>query len=521
MLRLLVVEDEAVGGDIVRWFGSKGWRADWAKDSKNAKVQLEASLRENTAIDAILLDRKMGLAGDAGDKLLRWTRDRREFDYACVVMLTGYGSTSNAAECMRLGADHYLEKRVPFEDLRDVLVSGILTRRARELRHAAVFGNATPEQSQKAIHRLMRAVTGDDEISVHLSGTDASIRTVNADPDEVPSVGARPFIRAVLDSKRPFAALTATEARKAGALRTDAQSLIAVPIPSDTTQPIGVWAVESSLVGVLKRHLVDPMEEFGQVIAVATALAEKRALLEERASNALLALNEIRHKLSTPVQAIEWKIEELRDQEPAPGIRKPLAVIARNISTIRNLCYQLNDEASEIPIDKKEFDLRALLRDYVGEFRSEAQSKEIDLACEDLPKRPLKVKADKRWIGYSLQCLLRNAIEAIEAQRLGSSKSRPHGAFPTRGRIVVRLAEPKNRSGQVSISVEDTGTGIGEKDRERVFQPLFSTKSQRPRGLGGLGLYSVQRILIQHGGSANFNSTPGKGATFRLTFPIK
>jgi signal transduction histidine kinase len=66
--------------------------------------------------------------------------------------------------------------------------------------------------------------------------------------------------------------------------------------------------------------------------------------------------------------------------------------------------------------------------------------------------------------------------------------------------------------------VIDTGTGIPEEIRDRIFDPFFST---REVGKGtGLGLSVSYNIVAAHGGTITADSEPGKGATFRVVFPL-
>lgn len=68
---------------------------------------------------------------------------------------------------------------------------------------------------------------------------------------------------------------------------------------------------------------------------------------------------------------------------------------------------------------------------------------------------------------------------------------------------------------QVILEIRDTGEGIAEEIREKVFQPLFST---RERG-AGLGLALTRRLLEANDAQISFTSVPGQGTCFRLRFP--
>jgi len=86
-------------------------------------------------------------------------------------------------------------------------------------------------------------------------------------------------------------------------------------------------------------------------------------------------------------------------------------------------------------------------------------------------------------------------------------------AMPKGGKLFIK--SQVNRDGYVSISVEDTGVGIPEKIKPKIFTPLFTTK---PRGQG-FGLAVCKRVIEAHGGTISFESQEGKGAKFTIQFP--
>jgi signal transduction histidine kinase len=122
--------------------------------------------------------------------------------------------------------------------------------------------------------------------------------------------------------------------------------------------------------------------------------------------------------------------------------------------------------------------------------------------------------ADPFRIRYSVQCLLKNAVEAIDERR-DRELDPEFDPAKSNDEVSVRLETPT--SDRVVFSISDTGIGVPVENQERLFQPLFSTK-RRPQK-GGVGLFSVKRIIDRHGGRIDFNSEPGKGATFRVSLP--
>jgi len=88
-------------------------------------------------------------------------------------------------------------------------------------------------------------------------------------------------------------------------------------------------------------------------------------------------------------------------------------------------------------------------------------------------------------------------------------------AMPGGGMLEVRTGA---RNGSVEIEVTDTGAGIPPEHLHRIFDPFFTTKATG-RGTG-LGLSVSYGIIKEHAGKVDVRSTPGKGTSFRLEFPV-
>ena len=83
---------------------------------------------------------------------------------------------------------------------------------------------------------------------------------------------------------------------------------------------------------------------------------------------------------------------------------------------------------------------------------------------------------------------------------------------PTEGNLIVSA---KNRDGFIKITFQDSGTGIDEKNIEKIFYPFFTTKEQGT----GLGLAIAYRIVEEHEGRLTVESNPGIGTTFEVILP--
>ena len=140
----------------------------------------------------------------------------------------------------------------------------------------------------------------------------------------------------------------------------------------------------------------------------------------------------------------------------------------------------------------------------------------------DLEDSLAMVQADRRQIDQMLRDIVENALEAMP----GNTKSLPGEAGPAGGELFIetrnvvfdkRGTDAGNDSAPtyLKLSVRDTGVGMDEKTREKVFDPFFSTKEFGR----GLGLASVYGIVKRLDGAVNVISGPGRGTTIEIYLP--
>ena len=144
--------------------------------------------------------------------------------------------------------------------------------------------------------------------------------------------------------------------------------------------------------------------------------------------------------------------------------------------------------------------LAAVIEDVVSdlEWRVTQSGAQIDIA--DLPA----IVGDRFQIGQLFLNLIGNAL-----------KFRKAGAQPQ-----VVVASRVIADGEVEITVADNGVGFDEKYLDRIFEPFQRLHTHSEYEGTGIGLAICHKIIIRHGGTITASSTPGEGATFKVTLPL-
>src|SRR5262245_23299869 len=188
----------------------------------------------------------------------------------------------------------------------------------------------------------------------------------------------------------------------------------------------------------------------------------------------------------------------------APDLSKVQAVLQRVVRDGHRASEVVGSVRAMVKRDvqqKAPLHLNELIEDVVGLLQTDIQSEHISLLL-DLSTSRVSVLADRVQLQQVILNLITNAIEAMRA-----SQQEPRS---------LRIETKHGDSDSLLISVEDSGTGIDAKDRDRIFEPFYTTK---PRGMG-LGLSICRSIIEAHGG--RLWAAPGqlRGTVFRFTLPV-
>jgi signal transduction histidine kinase len=256
--------------------------------------------------------------------------------------------------------------------------------------------------------------------------------------------------------------------------------------PEDPTRIIAPSARRDEI-GVAERELSTMQHELSQTLSQKTRLAALGLAVSK-------VSHDLRNMLSS-AQLLSDRLAEVKD----PTVQRLVPKLIASLDRAIRLCVHTLDfgQAQETPPNRQRFELGQLVDevgDSLGLPRKDMIAWELDL--EDR----LEVDADRDQLYRVLSNLCRNAVQALESECRGV------------GAIMVTA----RREGAVAlIEVADTGPGVPEKAKERLFQAFQSVAR---KGGSGLGLAIASELVQAHGGQIALVGNEG-GATFRITIP--
>jgi signal transduction histidine kinase len=293
------------------------------------------------------------------------------------------------------------------------------------------------------------------------------------------------------------------------------RSLLIVPILRDE-RVIGVINLESTD----PDYFTDEDLNFVSLLVSHAAIAIDNAQLFEQVRQANQAKSEFMstasHELKIPMTSIKGFAKllqmgaggSLTDQQ-----KEFLGIISNNVDRMDRLVSDLLDvsriEAGRIRLEIQDVQISDVIHDVVESVQTQIQKKELRLTLDIAENLP-QIRADYGRMVQIVTNLVSNAY-----------KYTPQG-----GDIAV-IAKPHYHNGKdglegIVVTVKDTGYGISEEDKNKIFTNFFRSGDQsiRDEPGTGLGLSITKRMVETHGGELTFESELGKGSAFTFTAPL-
>ncbi len=246
--------------------------------------------------------------------------------------------------------------------------------------------------------------------------------------------------------------------------------------------------------------------------------AERRARSAERMAEIGAMTGGLAHEIKNPLSTIglnaQLLAEAIEDSKAGESERSRMlarvGALRREADRLREILSDFLEFAGQMRLDKRETDLNALVGELVDFFTPEAQRHGVRLRAELAPGE-LIATVDPKLIKQALLNLMLNATQAMGVNaNAGDPHARPR-------ELILRTLPAREPDGSevARMEVIDTGPGVPEELRERIFTPYFTTKS----GGSGLGLPTTRRIAEEHGGRVELHSEPGTGSSFAVVVP--
>jgi len=237
---------------------------------------------------------------------------------------------------------------------------------------------------------------------------------------------------------------------------------------------------------------------FGLVRRADLTMREQRRQLVD--NETLAAIGEmssvVAHGIRNPLAAIRSSAELLQDSDSKQARSAAVDIVEQSdrlgawLRELLSYTRELHGEPTPVP-------LQPLVQHCLEEFGRQMQASNV-AGHTDLPSDLPTVRGDAMLLGQVLRSVLANAIEAMSAG----------------GQIIVRGVSLAS-SGQVMLSVEDSGPGMTDAELVRAGRPFFTTK---PHGLG-VGLALARRVMERFGGRLEIEGSRGRGTIVRLYLP--
>jgi PAS domain S-box-containing protein len=230
---------------------------------------------------------------------------------------------------------------------------------------------------------------------------------------------------------------------------------------------------------------------------------EKELIQSERLAAMGQATAGIAHGVKNILHAMKlgaFMVDTGFEKEKPDLLRKGWNLVGKNINRISRMTLDMLSYARSSPPVRQTCSLNEIIDQVCDLMVEKVRERQIDLV-RDLDSSLPPVSVDVEDIHSCLMNLVTNAVEAFPE----SSK----------GGVITVSSRDAGEAG-VHLHVKDTGKGMTRELQEQIFKYLYSTKGARGTGLG---LAITQKIIHEHGGAIEVDSTPNEGSCFTIVLP--
>ncbi len=246
------------------------------------------------------------------------------------------------------------------------------------------------------------------------------------------------------------------------------------------------WQYEDEIGELVKEY--NRMLQELEISAAKLAQTERESAWREMAKQ---VAHEIKNPLTPMRLNVQYLEKSLKTEDPEK-LKEFSQSMIDQIDTLSNIAAAFSRFASMPELRLKHFPVRELVKRVAALYPEQ----NVQFEAED---ESLEIYADPDQLIRVMNNLINNAIQAVPEER--------------EEEIKVFLSREGN---EALIAVQDNGSGIPESQRDKVFEPRFTTKSS---GMG-LGLALVKRIVSGFEGRIEFETELGKGTTFKVYLPL-
>ena len=241
----------------------------------------------------------------------------------------------------------------------------------------------------------------------------------------------------------------------------------------------------------------------GGVVVVFSDMSEAREIEEERRRLDRLALlgemsAVVAHEIRNPLAGIGAGVQHLAEKMGREDARyESLEMIMRESERVNRIIEDILMISRPVRLQLAPCDMVGVIEEILDSLQEKAKAHGVEMITHFSPDLP-SIRGDALRLGRALSELVAHRIEAM----------------PDGGELRVMVTSER---GYVEVEVRDSGLGIGEEDRGKIFEPFWSRK---PGGTG-LGLAIAKRIIEEHGGEIRVESEEGKGSVFIVRIPME